>query len=72
MDKDDIYQECALHLFIKKEEFDPNKAVFCAWADKVANNYINNLIRNSKTKKASYLNNASDLDDEIEKEGLDL
>lgn len=72
MDKEDIYQECALHLWVKKEEFNPKKSVFCAWADKVCNNFILDLIKGSKTKKASYLNDASDIDDEIEKEAIDF
>ncbi len=71
MDKDDIAQEIRLRLFIKKDTFDPQKTKFGTWARVVADNCIKNLIRDSKTNKASYLNDAIPLENVLYDEELD-
>jgi len=64
---EDTAQEVRRRLWEKKDQFDPQKASFNTWASHLADNCIKNLIRDSKTKKASYLNNALDID-ELENE----
>jgi DNA-directed RNA polymerase specialized sigma24 family protein len=63
MDYKDISQEIRLKIFLNIDKFDANKASFVTWANKVSNNVIKNLARDSKTKKASYLNTALNIDD---------
>ena len=69
---EDLAQEVRLRLWLNKDKFDENKSSFKTWANIVMLNHLKNLLRDSKTKKASYLNNASDIDNEVEKEALDL
>jgi RNA polymerase sigma factor (sigma-70 family) len=60
---EDTAQEVRRRLWEKKDQFNPQKASFSTWASRLADNCIKNLIRDSKTKKASYLNDAIDVDD---------
>jgi RNA polymerase sigma factor (sigma-70 family) len=72
MSWEDQAQEVRIKLWLNKDKFDENKASFKTWANRVMINCLKNLIKGSKTKKASYLNDADDLDNIIEEEALDL
>lgn len=69
---EDLAQEIRLRLWLKKDKFDKSKSSFKTWANLLMINCLKNLLRDSKTKKALYLNNASDIDNKIEEEALDL
>lgn len=62
MSWEDQAQEVRLKLWLKYPSFKGNSS-FKTWANRVMLNCLKNLKRDSETKKASYLNNASCLDD---------
>jgi RNA polymerase sigma-70 factor (ECF subfamily) len=57
----DIQQEIRIRLWKKYPSF-KGESSFKTWANRVAENCIKNLIRDSRTKKASYLNEAENID----------
>lgn len=57
MTYEDIAQEVRLHLWLKKSTF-RGESSYRTWANKVMKNCIKNLLRDSQTKKARYLNRA--------------
>jgi RNA polymerase sigma-70 factor (ECF subfamily) len=70
MEWEDLAQEVRLKLYLKKDSF-RGESSFKTWANKVMINCIIDLERDSKTKKAGYLNNALDID-KLEDEKLDF
>jgi len=53
---EDIAQEVRIHLWQKENLHDVAKSSYKTWANKVMRNCICNLLRDSDTKKARYLN----------------
>ena len=68
MDWQDIAQEIRIKLWNKRQLFDSAKSSYKTWANKVMKNCINDLFRLSKTKKASYLNEAISIESLREQE----
>lgn len=63
LEPDDIAQEVRIKLWLGYQSFDDSKSSFKTWANKVMTNCILNLVRDSNTNKANYLNKAVDIDD---------
>lgn len=59
-DPDDLAQELRIHLLRKVVQYDPNKAGFKTWANKVLNNRLRDLNRGARTKM---LNDCLSLDE---------
>jgi RNA polymerase sigma-70 factor (ECF subfamily) len=70
MEWEDLAQEVRLKLYLKKDTF-RGESSFKTWANRVMINCIIDLERTSKTKKASHLNEADDLD-RIKEEEFDF
>ena len=71
MSWEDQAQEVRIKLWLNKDKFE-GRSSFKTWANTVMINCLRDFTKGSKTKKASYLNNAYNIDDEIEKEAIDL